>query len=131
MDKNNGQPGCAGKRPVMKCCPMGKVHSRLMDQALPREEHVQQYGGLPHRSVREPVLILWAITWRLAHSLLNFLVQLYDVRTAFPQMGWNELFAEVNDKDTTEYAGKRMENTHTHTPAHEGIYEYLRGGGLP
>ena len=112
VDKNNGQPGCAGKRPVMKCCPMGKVHSRLMDQALPREEHPQQYGGLPQRSVREPVLILWSVVWRLAHSLKSFLVQLYDVRTAFPQMGWDELFEEVNNSDTTNYAGKRMENTH-------------------
>ena len=96
----------------MKCCPIGKVHSRLMDQALTREEHPQQYGGLPHRSVREPVLILWSIVWRLAHSLKSFLVQLYDVRTAFPQMGWDELFQVVNDSDATNYAGKRMENTH-------------------
>ena len=51
-------------------------------------------------------------TWRLAHSLKSFLVQLYDVRTAFPQMGWDELFEEVSNSDTTNYAGKRMENTH-------------------
>ena len=82
VDKNNGQPGCAGKRPVMKCCPMGKVHSRLMDQALTRVEHPQQYGGLPERSVREPVLILWSVVWRLSRSLKSFLVHLYDVRTA-------------------------------------------------
>jgi hypothetical protein len=93
VDKPNGLAGCPGKRPVMKCEPMGKVHSRMMDVNLRREPHTAQYGGLPGRSVREPVLILWALTWRLANCFQNYLLQLYDVTTAFPRMEWDPLFA--------------------------------------
>ena len=82
---------------------MGKVHSRVLDQILPREPHDAQYGGLPERSVREPVLILWALTWRLVHCLQSFMLQLYDVRTAFPQMEWEPLFTEIRQWDTTGY----------------------------
>ena len=85
VDKNNGRPGCAGKRPAMKCCPMGKVHSRVLDLALTRQVHPQQYGGFPHRSVREPVFILWSLVWRLVKSQLRFLVQLYG--NGFPGDG--------------------------------------------
>ena len=115
IDKHNGKEGTGGLRLINMLDPMGKMFYGQLEAQGQDEWYDYAYGYYDHRRREQPLLVHYAVTWRLrgaasrarpaAKSNYSYVTSFRDITNAFPSMAhgaMNEAFDRT--KGTREAA---------------------------